>query len=256
MVDFNTPYSYCSYQGVSVGWGDDYYAGLDCQWIDVTGVAPGQYNLAILLNPDLFLCEGVPILDAQGNLTFVMTNFTSSSNETVYRQACNFTQNFDANNNEQIAYNLVGINSIVTLPCKREATVSPTKDCGFELKYDNLKCEPGQVTRIVVKNVNCLTDAVVRVCETSHALGHSIQCEYVDRLANVVLAANDQLEVSFKCPSMRSGAEPGGLYSVLVASLLPKFKTPTVELNPVNGKFGAHLYSIFCSVLGFFNSIF
>jgi len=37
-------------QGITVGWADVYNAGLDCQWIDITGVAPGNYQLEIHIN--------------------------------------------------------------------------------------------------------------------------------------------------------------------------------------------------------------
>jgi len=41
----------CSNQGISVGWQDIYGSYLDCQWIDVTGVAPGNYLLRVSINP-------------------------------------------------------------------------------------------------------------------------------------------------------------------------------------------------------------
>ena len=40
----------CGNQGIQRGWGDSYYPGLDCQWIDVTDVAPGDYMLRIAIN--------------------------------------------------------------------------------------------------------------------------------------------------------------------------------------------------------------
>jgi hypothetical protein len=47
----------CNYQGVQVGWSDLYPASLDCQWIDVTDVAPGDYDLCVLLNTAQLLPE-------------------------------------------------------------------------------------------------------------------------------------------------------------------------------------------------------
>ena len=44
-------------QGVQVGWGDLYPSTLACQWIDVTGVAPGDYDLCVSLNTDGLLAE-------------------------------------------------------------------------------------------------------------------------------------------------------------------------------------------------------
>jgi hypothetical protein len=40
----------CANQGVSRGFTDVYEAGLPCQWVDVTGVPPGDYSLRISLN--------------------------------------------------------------------------------------------------------------------------------------------------------------------------------------------------------------
>lgn len=41
----------CNYQGISVGWQDVYVAGLDCQWIDITGITVGSYWLYVEINP-------------------------------------------------------------------------------------------------------------------------------------------------------------------------------------------------------------
>jgi hypothetical protein len=47
----------CQYQGVQVGWGDLYPSDLPCQWIDVTDVPPGDYDLWVLLNTQQILPE-------------------------------------------------------------------------------------------------------------------------------------------------------------------------------------------------------
>lgn len=41
----------CEAQGIQAGWADLYGNDLDCQWIDITEVPPGQYLLAVTLNP-------------------------------------------------------------------------------------------------------------------------------------------------------------------------------------------------------------
>lgn len=45
----------CSNQGIQAGWADVYGSYLDCQWIDITDVPPGQYLLRVTINanPDL-----------------------------------------------------------------------------------------------------------------------------------------------------------------------------------------------------------
>lgn len=44
-------FSHCGFQGISAGWADVYHRGLDCQWIDITGVPSGRYVLEVVVNP-------------------------------------------------------------------------------------------------------------------------------------------------------------------------------------------------------------
>ena len=41
---------HCGNQGIGAGWQDEYYVGLDCQWIDVTEVEDEAYTLRIAVN--------------------------------------------------------------------------------------------------------------------------------------------------------------------------------------------------------------
>jgi hypothetical protein len=41
----------CDNQGISAGWEDIYPKNLDCQWLDITGLAGGTYTLRVTVNP-------------------------------------------------------------------------------------------------------------------------------------------------------------------------------------------------------------
>jgi len=47
----------CSFQGISKGWSDIYESSLPCQWVDITEVPPGNYQLEIRLNYEHTLAE-------------------------------------------------------------------------------------------------------------------------------------------------------------------------------------------------------
>ncbi len=47
----------CSDQGIQAGWADVYGAYLDCQYVDVTDVPPGEYTLEIEVNPERLIPE-------------------------------------------------------------------------------------------------------------------------------------------------------------------------------------------------------
>ena len=103
-----------------------------------------------------------------------------------------------------MTYKLLGNNSIVTLPCKRSATLSPLKDCGFEVQHDNLTCNPNRDVTIDLQNQDSVS-AVVRICETSKQLGFSTHCEYVQSLSNKVIQANSSfLLISFQSAKINS----------------------------------------------------
>jgi len=47
----------CDYQGISVGCADVYTPDLDCQWVDITDVAPGTYELVVSVNTERSIDE-------------------------------------------------------------------------------------------------------------------------------------------------------------------------------------------------------
>ena len=47
----------CQDQGISRGCSDSYGFVLECQWVDITGVAPGRYTLRVTINADQVIPE-------------------------------------------------------------------------------------------------------------------------------------------------------------------------------------------------------
>lgn len=220
------PYGSCAYQGIEAGWGDDYGAGLDCQWIDVTAVDTSNGSvtqpLAFRSNPDQFLCEGTPSLDAEGHPTFEPTTFKTAEGDPVDRPKCDFASGWDKNNFEQRDVTIPPSGGLVTAPCTR-GQVGPRRDCGFTEQQgaaDLLTCTPGAEIALEC-SVPTMADAqVLRVCERSAALGVGVACTFRDALANTTVAPGSTATVTLTCPAKRDDVETGGLVSLYSGPVL------------------------------------
>jgi Lysyl oxidase len=62
-------------EGIAVGWGDLYRAGIMFQWIDITGVANGKYVLTVTADPHGYLQES----DNTNNTASATIRITSTS---------------------------------------------------------------------------------------------------------------------------------------------------------------------------------
>lgn len=118
-------------QGISQGWGDSYTQNLDCQWIDVTDVNPGDYVLNLNINPD--------------------RQFPETS--------------FD-NNLKQIAVNNPDDASVVaTDPCPR--SLSGRRDCGW-VNAGSFSCNAGDTVEVGCGTScglgSCSDDPELRIC--------------------------------------------------------------------------------------------
>jgi hypothetical protein len=216
----------CALQGIQAGWVDEYGAGLDCQWIDITDVVTPTAETQILpltfrSNTNEFLCEGQPVLDENGEQVWAWSGLYNDDGLPIAYPVCDMAENWAVNNEGTAVVIVPPTGSMVTEPCAN-GEVGPRRNCDFTPmpEASALTCDPGTAVTL-----RCEIDApaaqTLRVCESSAVLGTGIACTYEQALTNLILPANDVQEVSFTCPFLRDANEPGGLYSLYTASAFP-----------------------------------
>jgi hypothetical protein len=216
----------CREQGIQAGWADEYIAGLDCQWIDITDLftpapaEPQNVTLGFHFNPDQFLCEGTPQRDEDGNYVWLDTGFTSINGHTIRRPACDFTSDWETNNTATIDLAIPPTGGLVTAACG-PGQIGPLRNCGFTERESSLACTPGATVRLSCGVANGGSEQLLRLCESSAVLGVGTACTYTDALLNAIIGRSGTTEVSFSCPRPRDEAEPGGLYAVYTAPVFP-----------------------------------
>lgn len=223
------PYGSCAYQGMQAGWGDDYGAGIECQWIDITDVAESSSDLRFISNPDRFLCEGTAVLDEDGNLAFEETSFTTPDGDPVDRPACDFMDGWDDNNDDARPVEVPAEGGLITGACTR-GQIGPLRDCGFEVGAsgdDGFDCDPGSTLSLSCSVPEDAPPVVLRLCEYSRVLGQGVACVSSDALFNDVLTAGDT-SFEIDCPGLRDADERGGRVSAYTAPLVPEDPAPAV----------------------------
>ncbi len=211
------PYT-CRFQGVQVGWVDEYSAGLDTQWIDITDVEDDDITLTFAFNPSQQLCEGVTGLSDAGEILWEPSGLRTESGLPIARPVCEFSDNWQMNNVASIPITLPETGGFVTAPCE-QGEMGALRNCGFREQRADLSCSPGQSVTLDLQIAANTPPQVARLCEASTSLGNGTACTFTDSLATVIVS-EERREVAFTCPWARSADEPGGLYALYSAPLL------------------------------------
>jgi hypothetical protein len=215
------PYG-CDNQGIASGWGDTYIAGIECNWIDITGLsipsAGTNQVLEFKLNPDNFICEGEPILDQNGEQAFTPTGEIGENGEPIDRPLCDFGSGYRSNNLGQRSVAVPRDGGFITADCARSQS-GPLRDCGFKERAENLSCRPGREVKLKCKTTGSDPTQVLRVCENSTQLGGVTACMYREALTSKIVGQS-WTNVDFTCPEARGPGEPGGTYGYYTAGLL------------------------------------
>ncbi len=162
----------CTNQGISVGWGDLYGAYLDCQWIDVTDVAPGEYTIRIDIN------------GGSAAATHLIP---------------------------EISYDNNTANAHVTIPADNPAVdplaacspaINGVRDCGW-LNAGTFTCTPGTTVTVGCGGScgvgSCMGDSLLRVCPDSAPCGSHAALAQGDSECGGT-APNDCPGARFMCP--------------------------------------------------------
>jgi hypothetical protein len=226
----------CDNQGIASGWGDTYIAGIECNWIDITDleIPEGgiEQELEFALNPDGFICEGTPVVDAAGEQVFTPTDEVGENGGVVEKPSCDFVDGYASNNLAVQSVTVPDDGGFITAECTR-GQAGPLRDCGFVEREENLPCTPGSTVTLDCTIPEGGPTQVLRVCENSVTLGGVTACMYVDALATAVVESAGTA-VTFTCPAARSDVETGG-YGYFGASLMPNEPAVGVTCAVVDG---------------------
>ena len=262
----------CSDQGIQAGWVDEYVAGLDCQWIDITDSTPDGEDailpLTFRFNQDMFLCEGTPIVNEDGELQWEPTGLRNADGLPLSRPQCEFVDDWQATNEGTVDVFVPAVGSFVNEPCVN-GEVGPLRNCDFVEQplpplptptpiptatpggdddagdgvdtavstSPTFRCEPNQPVQMSCTIPADAAPQVLRICETSNVLGIGTACTFETSLANRTITSEGR-DIIFTCPRPRDENEPGGDYTFYTAPLFPTDAPAEIQCVPTTGDEG------------------
>jgi len=237
-----TPNPDCGHQGVESGWGDNYNAGIRCQWVDVTNVdtrkGPVTSTLSMTGNPKNWLCEGVALKYPNGTQQWVPTGETTTAppysvaGESIDKFNCTTTPGALDNNYDSVQATIpTKGNGLLTSSCPwKDHNLGPKRDCEFTIRSQIENCAVGANVMMNCSIPITAKSQVLRICESSIALGCGTACRFNEphMLANVLLSPGVSTPVQFQSPPKRDTIEIGGKFSTYVGPVFNRDPLSTV----------------------------
>jgi hypothetical protein len=183
----------CDDQGIHRGWADVYDAGLDCQWLDVTDVPDGDYQLEVHVNPEQIL----PEKDYDNNVTVVPVHITTPTQVTDPLAECMAEE------------------------------IGPDRDCGWDISFSSF-CNPGETVTVGCNSAagcglgSCTGEPVLRVCPGASVCG--------DRQALVSTGEGCTSDTG-SCPFTDFMCPATGQYTVLTGANIPGDRGVTCDVG-------------------------
>ncbi len=184
----------CDRQGIHAGWMDIYGRGLDCQYVDITDVAPGRYRIRATVNPEHRITE-VDYGNNVGELEFEVPPWVPDAGAPDAGDAAVIDP---------------------TLPCLMSEQ-GPHRDCGWDAEPTSRRCAAGQsVTlgcdaRCGPPLGFCAGDTMMRVCEGESPCDDAHSLATNDDACTEDGSRDPCSRVTFACP-------PSGVYRVLAGA--------------------------------------
>jgi hypothetical protein len=133
----------CTNQGIHMGWADVYGAGLDCQWLDVTDLPDGDYQLEVHLNPERVLQEK----SYDNNITTVPVRIEGGNQPVEPTEACPPVSGYRGETRE--------CSWTVSLQAECEVRTKVSVGCNAALGCGLGSCEGNTVLRVCAGDEAC-----------------------------------------------------------------------------------------------------